>query len=263
MLTLNAILTIYVYINARAGFGGGLRQGQLPAGDLPNFDTYSWGVSMIDLHTHSIFSDGELIPSELVRRAEFAGCRVIAITDHTDYSNYDLIVPRILKVCEKINKVSSIIAIPGVELTHVNPVQISELVEEVRKMGARLVVVHGETIVEPVIPGTNHAAIRACVDVLAHPGLISEKDARLAAENSVFLEVSARKGHSLTNGHVVQMARQTGAKIVLNTDSHSPADLINKEFAHMVGKGAGMSEGEISKMFKNSDYLARKASIVR
>ncbi|MGZ3608297.1 MAG: histidinol phosphate phosphatase domain-containing protein, partial [Syntrophales bacterium] len=25
---------------------------------------------MIDLHTHSIFSDGELIPSELARRAK-------------------------------------------------------------------------------------------------------------------------------------------------------------------------------------------------
>ena len=25
---------------------------------------------MIDLHTHTLFSDGELLPSELVRRAE-------------------------------------------------------------------------------------------------------------------------------------------------------------------------------------------------
>jgi len=215
---------------------------------------------MIDLHTHSIFSDGDLIPAELVRRAECAGYRTIAITDHTDHSNYDFIIPRVLRACEKINDFSSILAVPGVELTHLNPAHIPELVEEVRNMGARIVVVHGETIVEPVIAGTNLAAIQSHVDILAHPGLISEEEARLAAENSVFLEVSARKGHSLTNGHVVQLARKAGAKLVLNTDSHSPSDLIDKEFARMVGKGAGMTEEEIEVMFQNSEYLVRKAS---
>ncbi len=215
---------------------------------------------MIDLHTHSIFSDGDLIPAELIRRAEFAGCRAIAITDHTDHSNYDFIIPRVMRVCEKINDVSAIRAIPGVELTHLNPAHIPELAKEVREMGARIVIVHGETIVEPVISGTNLAAIQSHVDILAHPGLISEEEVRLAAENSVFLEISAREGHSLTNGHVVQLARKTGAKLVLNTDSHSPSDLINKEFARMVGRGAGMTEGEIEAMFQNSEYLVRKAS---
>ncbi len=42
---------------------------------------------MIDLHTHSFFSDGELIPSELIRRAEAIGYKAIAITDHVDSSN--------------------------------------------------------------------------------------------------------------------------------------------------------------------------------
>ena len=215
---------------------------------------------MIDLHTHSIFSDGDLIPAELVRRAEFAGYRVIGITDHVDHSNYDLIIPGVVRACEKINTVSSIRVIPGVELTHLNPAHIPELIVEVRKMGARIVVVHGETIVEPVMPGTNLAAIQARADILAHPGLITEEEARLAAEYGVCLEVSARKGHSLTNGHVVQRARQAGAKVVLNTDSHSPSDLINREFACMVGKGAGMTEEEIAVMFQNSESLAVKVS---
>ena len=42
-----------------------------------------------------------------------------------------------------------------------------------RALGAQIVLVHGETIVEPVPPGTNHQAIEAGVDILAHPGLIS------------------------------------------------------------------------------------------
>ncbi len=56
---------------------------------------------MIDLHTHSIFSDGELIPAELAQRAAARGCRAIAITDHVDHSNMDFIVPRIVNICEK------------------------------------------------------------------------------------------------------------------------------------------------------------------
>ena len=59
---------------------------------------------MIDLHTHSIFSDGELIPAELAQRAFAAGYKVLAITDHVDHSNIDFIIPRIIKVCSKITE---------------------------------------------------------------------------------------------------------------------------------------------------------------
>ena len=41
----------------------------------------------IDLHMHSLFSDGELLPSEIARRAYVLGHEAIAITDHVDYSN--------------------------------------------------------------------------------------------------------------------------------------------------------------------------------
>ncbi len=39
---------------------------------------------MIDLHTHTTLSDGELLPAELVRRAEMSGYQAIALTDHVD-----------------------------------------------------------------------------------------------------------------------------------------------------------------------------------
>jgi len=47
---------------------------------------------MIDLHTHTTFSDGELIPAELARRAAKAGYRAMAMTDHADFSNLELIL---------------------------------------------------------------------------------------------------------------------------------------------------------------------------
>ena len=199
---------------------------------------------MIDLHTHSLFSDGELLPSELMRRIEALKYEYLAITDHADDSNLDWIIPRIVKVTERVNRYAHVQTIPGIELTHVPPPLIPELTREAYKLGAKLVLVHGETIVEPVAGGTNLAGIQAKVDILAHPGLISEEEARLAAANGVCLEISARKGHSLGNGRVARMAKKTGAKLVLNTDAHAPGDLIENRFARQVALGAGLNEAE-------------------
>lgn len=214
---------------------------------------------MIDLHTHSIFSDGELIPAELARRAAAAGYRALAITDHGDASNVDFIIPRMVQVCGKLSKGFSMDVLPGIELTHIPPAQIKELAVECRRLGARIIVVHGETIVEPVAPGTNRAALNAPVDILAHPGLITEAEAKLAAKNGIFLEITTRNGHSLTNGHVLSVARQSGAGLVLNTDSHAPRDLVGVETARKIALGAGMTGSEIKAMFKNSGVLLQRA----
>ncbi|MBW2467138.1 MAG: histidinol phosphate phosphatase domain-containing protein, partial [Deltaproteobacteria bacterium] len=166
---------------------------------------------MIDLHTHSIFSDGELVPAEHLRRVEFLGYEAVAITDHADSSNLDFIIPRIIKVAEDLNRFSRTKLIPGIELTHIPPQMFSELVPRARELGAKIIIGHGETVVEPVAPGTNRAAIEAGVDILAHPGFITIKEATLAAEKGIFLELTGRKGHSLTNGHVARVAADTGA----------------------------------------------------
>src|SRR5512142_784828 len=152
---------------------------------------------MIDLHTHSLFSDGVLIPSELVRRAVVKGYDVIAITDHADASTMDFAVPRVAAVCRELNSHWKIKSLPGIELTHIPPETFEELTRRARSLGAVIVVAHGETLVEPVHPGTNRAAIEAQVDILAHPGLISRDEAELAAKNGVCRANTARKGHSL------------------------------------------------------------------
>ena len=207
---------------------------------------------MIDLHTHTVFSDGVLIPSELVRRAEFIGLKGIGITDHGDFSNIDFIVPRIIAISEKLNSVLSIKVVPGIEITHVPPNLISDAAKKARSLGAKIIIVHGETIVEPVARGTNNAALEADIDILAHPGLITEKDVLKAKENGIFLEISARKGHSLTNGHVAKLAKKTGAKLVINTDSHAPADLIDEKMAKKIVCGAGLTENDYDMMQKNA-----------
>ncbi|MBI4665993.1 MAG: histidinol phosphate phosphatase domain-containing protein [Nitrospinae bacterium] len=209
---------------------------------------------MIDLHTHTLFSDGELVPSELARRAQAAGYRALGLTDHVDYSNFDMVIPQIARFCREMAG-GEITVLPGAEITHAPPWQIAKLVRLCREAGASVVVVHGETIVEPVAPGTNRAAIEASVDILAHPGFITEEEARLAAEKGVALEISGRGGHSFTNGHVAAIARKTGASLVFNTDTHAPKDLMGLEMARSVAMGAGMSEDETGAMFENSRKL--------
>ncbi len=214
---------------------------------------------MFDFHCHSVFSDGELIPAELLRRVNVLGYEAVAITDHADHSNIDLIIPRIIAAARALNQISKTKLIPGIEITHVPPPMIAELVQRARILGAEIIVVHGETLVEPVEAGTNLAAIKAGADILAHPGLISAEEVKLAAEKGVFLELSGRKGHCLTNGHVASLARKYGAPLVINSDGHTPQDFMTAEMAKKVGLGAGLSSDEVSSLYD----LARQRFLSR
>jgi putative hydrolase len=210
---------------------------------------------MIDLHTHTIFSDGELIPAELVRRAQVLGLRALAITDHGDSSNIDWIIPRIVAVCQELNSVLEIRVVPGIEITHVPPALISKTARKARDLGAKIIVVHGETIVEPVAPGTNAAALESDIDLLSHPGLITAELVRKAKEKGILLEITARNGHCLTNGHVAKLAKQVGAGMVINTDSHSPGNLVDLETARRIVLGAGLTGDDFSLMRENAARL--------
>lgn len=210
---------------------------------------------MIDLHTHTLFSDGELLPSELVRRAEVKGYTAIALTDHVDSSNIDFVLPRIVRVCKVLNRRWKIRSIPGVEITHVPLEEIKGLVRFARKNGAKIVVVHGETVAEPVIPGTNRRAIEAGCDILAHPGLISRKDLELARSKGVYLELTTRPGHRRSNKRLFNLAKAAGAKLVLNNDAHGSSDLVTQGRARQLLTNLGASQAEISAIFRNSARL--------
>ncbi len=211
------------------------------------------------MHTHTLLSDGELLPFELVRRAAAAGYKALGITDHVDISNMDHVIPRVVKAVRKLKGLVPIEIVPGAEITHAPPELIGEMVKEARELGACIVVVHGETLAEPVLEGTNRAAIEAGADILAHPGLISIEDILYANEKSVALEITSRKGHSLSNGHVAHMAIKFGAQIVINTDSHSPGDLISRDQAEKVLMGAGIGRERVHLVFETSRNILEKA----
>ena len=175
------------------------------------------------------------------------GYGVIAVTDHVGIEDQERVLKTLVAECRRASEEWDILALPGVEITHVPKNLIAEAAQRARDNGAQIVNVHGETIVEPVEPGSNLAAIRSrLVDILAHPGLISDEEAALAAENGVYLEISSRRGHSLTNGHVASVGMRSGAKLVLDSDAHEPQDLLTAELALSVARGAGLSVEEVS-----------------
>ena len=214
-------------------------------------------MGVIDLHTHTLFSDGVLVPSELARRAEVRGYEAIALTDHMDASNLDFLVPKMAAFAAEWNACADtrIRVIAGAEITHAPPSSIAALISRARELGAQIVVVHGETVTEPVAPGTNKAAVLAGCDILAHPGMIDTEVAEMAAERGVKLEITARKGHNTTNGLVVEAGRAAGAAWVIDSDTHAPGDLLDEDIVRRVALGAGLTEKEFGETLRTSAAL--------
>jgi histidinol phosphatase-like PHP family hydrolase len=211
---------------------------------------------LFDFHTHTFYSDGALSPMEQVRRASVNGYAVIGLTDHCGIGGVAQLLEALRRDRDIIERCWSIRVVVGVELTHVPAEAIAEAARYARLEGAEIVVVHGETPVEPVPEGTNHAAITSgLVDVLAHPGLLTASDAALAAANDVFLEVTSRRGHSLTNGHVVRVAQAAGARLIVNSDAHEPSDLLTISFQARVARGAGLAEAELPAILSENPHM--------
>ena len=209
--------------------------------------------TVYDFHTHTFHSDGGLSPVELIRRAVVNGYRVIAVTDHVGLGNCEDVLRQVIRDCAHCERYWDIRAIPGVEITHVPAAGIAEVARLARSAGAQLVAVHGETLVEPVEPGTNLAAVQCRdVDILAHPGLLTTEVVEAAVKNGVYLEVSARKGHCLGNGRTVQLGRQLGAKLLVDSDAHDPGDLLTAEHARAVALGAGLQEKELVEVLERN-----------
>jgi len=218
---------------------------------------------MYNLHSHSILSDGVLLPSEIARRYEAAGYKAIAITDHVDYSNIEFVVSSVKAFTRKWPGDSGIKILTGVELTHLPLEQFKPLVKYARKKGIQVIIGHGESPVEPVIKGTNRAAIEAGVDILAHPGDISDIDATLAAKKGIFLELTSRNGHSDGNAHVAQTALRTGAKLILSHDAHAPKDIISPGELEGIALNAGLSRADIDKIYRNVGGFIKNRRIRR
>lgn len=211
---------------------------------------------LYDLHTHTTLTDGEMIPIELVRRMAVLGYSAVAITDHADSTNLDFLIESVNRLKTPAEQYN-VRLLCGVELTHIPPSLIPGSARDAKKAGADIVIVHGESPVEPVAPGTNHAACTCSdVNVLAHPGFITNRDAHEAHDRGIALEITSRGGHNRANGHVAAVARNTGCVMVVNSDAHAPHDLLHKRAKFDVARGAGLKKEECARIMDlNIDAL--------
>ena len=89
------------------------------------------------------------------------------------------------------------------------------------------------------------------MDLLSHPGLITSEDAARAAELDVHLEITTHKGHGMANGWVAQRARDSGAKLLLNTDCHVSAKILDAKQRRAIAFGAGLTVEEVDRIWEN------------
>ena len=89
---------------------------------------------------------------------------------------------------------------------------------------------------------------KACAEDIAFlPGLGCGSEilfAELCIENGIAIEITSRAGHNRTNGHVVQVAREAGCRMVVDSDAHAPHDIMGEKDRLLVAKGSGLSDRE-------------------
>lgn len=198
------------------------------------------GRERYDFHAHTFLTDGNAAATDMWHQAVQIGHRALAITDHLYTEDPRPMMERLLQE-QAAFEVEGFSTLVGVEISMNPPRRIAQTAKAARKAGAQIVIVHGETPVEPVPAGTNHAAVESNeVDLLAHPGLLTEEDAELARSHGVVLELTPRRGHSWGNGLVAMLALKVGAELVVDSDAHDLDQLLTQERARKVAQGAGV-----------------------
>ncbi|HUY97679.1 MAG TPA: histidinol phosphate phosphatase domain-containing protein [Verrucomicrobiae bacterium] len=218
-------------------------------------------MALFDFHTHTTISDGAADPLTMARRCVANGYDAYVCSDHVDETSVAQRVPQIVAACAEVARALELPAIPAVEITRVAPERVAWVAAQARRLGARLVVVHGETLGDHPQPGLNLAAVRCPdVDILGHPGLITEAAAAAARATGVHLEVTAAPIHAMTNGHVVRIALAEGAPLLLDSDAHRPDGLLTPARAEQLLLGSGLRPDQVAAIRAGSGpaVLARR-----
>jgi histidinol phosphatase-like PHP family hydrolase len=211
-----------------------------------------------DFHSHTFLTDGDESATSMWHAAARMGHRLLAITDHVAAEDPKPLLDRLHAEARAFAD-GPLRTLVGVELTELPARMIADAARRARRAGAQIVIVHGETLLSPVPEGTNRAAVESGeVDVLAHPGFLTERDAETARANGTCLELSGRGVHGRTNGHVAKTALAAGAALVVDSDAHRPEQLLTYEIAHQVARGAGLTEAEARRALERAPRLLER-----
>lgn len=217
------------------------------------------GRGIIDLHMHSTISDGTLHLEELVEVAMDRGYSAMAFTDHVFFDNYKRIADKIINWVDKNQEhYKDIVLIPGVEITFATPKEIGIITKDVRAMGSKCVVVHGEASFERTPKGTNDAAIEHGVNVLAHPSYITKEQVVASLKTGTAFELSARDCYNYANKQIAETVLQNGGKMVINSDSHQIGAMLSKHKVLETAKIANLTEEQLSNLKNDTVDIVHK-----
>ena len=213
-----------------------------------------------DFHCHTFLSDGQEGPTDMWNEADRLGHRALAVTDHVAMNDPRPLLDRLRQEARAWED-APLRTLVGVEITKIPPRHIAETARAARRAGAEVIIVHGETLADTVPEGTNRAAIDSGeVDILAHPGLLREEDAERAQRSGITLELSARVGHSLTNGLVAKRALAAGVPLLVDSDAHRPGDLVSFAKAAAIVAGAAIPRSGMDRVLRDAPTaLLKKA----
>ncbi|CCC39209.1 DNA polymerase/3'-5' exonuclease PolX [Haloquadratum walsbyi] len=200
-----------------------------------------------DLHTHTTRSDGRASREQMVDAAVGRGYEYYAVTDHASgpgmvggigLSDDDLREQREAIKTASETRGDEIELLAGVETNIDAEGDLStgdDILTELDVVVASPHTALGqerETATERLIRAVNHQS----VDVLGHPtgrrinerpglDIDIERVAKAAAEAETALEVNANPTRLDLHGTFIQVARDAGATIAINTDAHAPESL--------------------------------------
>ncbi len=203
-------------------------------------------MAFTDFHIHTLWSDGSATTLEMIRTAHHNGASAVAITDHCGVGGLRALVEQLSRDVELAQRHWGIVSIAGVELTHIPPIVIPDIAMEAKFVGIKLVVVHGEGAVG-VEPGTNLAAVgSAHVDILAHPGALTEEVTETAHRNGVYIELSGRSCYRDANAQVASIGITANAPLIISSNAHDPGEILTEALADQLAEEAGLT-GEMAR----------------
>ena len=197
-----------------------------------------------DLHAHTRATDGKNSIEEMARAARKLGYAYIAITDHSKAVKVaggldEQALAKHLKKIEKVNeKLSGIRVLKGVEVDILGDGTMDLNDDILKECEVVIAAVHyhfnlpEKEMTKRIIRGISNRY----VNILAHPTgrLILEREPyrvnleeviKVAVNEGVVLEINAHPARLDLNDIHSRMAKEMGAKLVINTDAHAISQL--------------------------------------
>jgi DNA polymerase (family 10) len=227
-----------------------------------------------DLHTHTVWSDGNASVAEMAAAARERGYQYYGVSDHSHSLRIanGLDAARLRQQAEEIAVVADIRVLRACEIEVHNDGHLDLDDSALAALDYAIASVHsGQRGDRAVVTARTLAAIaNPYVDIIAHPtgrmplhrepmDLDFEAVFAEAARTETALEINADSHRLDLDAPLAKQAAAAGVVITINSDAHSTAGLGNMPFGVMTARRAWLTPEQILNCWPGEDILARRA----